>query len=628
MGHLLTLDFETYYDDEYSLRKMPTPNYILDPRFEMQICAVQIDEGPHGIIEGPDFPAWLAQFDPAVTSTVTFNSLFDNSILSYRYGWVPARMYDAMGIARATIGHKLARGASLSAVAKALELPVKLDALAKVKGMTLAQIKASPHLFGEFKTYAIRDNQLCRGIFDFLIPKLPASERRLLDMVLRCAVEPAFQLDVPLLKQHLIEVRKEKHELLGKAGTTVDDLMSTEKFKTALENLGVVIEYKTSKATGRQTPAFAKTDKFMEDLSEHDDPDVQALASARLGHKSTIEETRTEKLLSIAQLPWPSYLGGNNLIPVPLGYGKAHTHRLAGEWGMNMQNLPSSRSAKSKLRKALIAPPGYKVITCDLGQIEARLTAWFCGAWDLLKQFADDLDPYAIMGSVIFGYPVDRKVQKVEGFIGKTAILGLGYGCGAERFFDMVEKLARQLKFDLGDVWTPKLAQHSVDAYRRANRPIATMWRTLDTVIGTNWMGKNGPIRLGPVVIEYGTVIGPNELCLQYDNPRREEDEYLYDYGRFAHKIYGAKLLENIVQFLARIVVMHAALRIRGHAPKEKWSRFKLQAHDELVYIVPDAIVEDAKKIIHMEMTRNPSWALNVPLKADVGVGQSYGEAK
>lgn len=634
--HVIGLDFETYYDDSYSLRKMSIPEYILDPRYETIMCAVQVDDGPHEIVDGPDVGRWLAQFDPKDTSTIAFNALFDNSILSWIYGFVPARMYDTMGMVRALRGHMLRKGASLAAVAKALGMPAKMHTIANVKGLRRADIMARG-LWPEFCAYAKLDNQLSRGIFDKLIPEFPHAERRLADMVLRCAVEPRFMLDVPMLRDHLVEVRKEKHELLAQAGTTVDDLMSNVKFQTALENLGVVVEKKVSKVTGREAPAFAKTDKFMEDLTEHDDPRVQALASARLGHKSTIEETRAEKLISIATLDWERYRNGNPRIvqwsgtmPIPLGYGKAHTHRLAGEWGMNMQNLPSSRAGKSKLRKALIAPPGHKVITCDLGQIEARLTAWLCKAFDLLNQFANDLDPYAIMGGKIFGYTVDPKVHKTERFIGKTAILGLGYGCGWSRFFEMVEKLARTLKINLGGIWTPQLAEQSVNAYRQTYGTIPAMWRMLDTVLGTNWLGVNGEITIGPVQIGKGYVRGPNDLCLRYDNPRKNQEtfEFEYDYGRFSHKIYGAKLLENIVQFLARIVVMHAALRIRGHAPNEQWSRFVLQAHDELVFIVPDALVEHAKQVIHSEMIRRPSWAPDIPLKADVGVGQSYGEAK
>ncbi len=101
---LLILDFETYYDSEYSLRKMTTPAYILDDRFELQMMAVKVDDGPHHIIDGAGVAAFLSQFDPKTTTTVCFNALFDNSILAWRYGFVPNLMLDAMGMARAQPG--------------------------------------------------------------------------------------------------------------------------------------------------------------------------------------------------------------------------------------------------------------------------------------------------------------------------------------------------------------------------------------------------------------------------------------------------------------------------------------------------------------------------------------------
>ena len=156
-----------------------------------------------------------------------------------------------------------------------------------------------------------------------------------------------------------------------------------------------LIEYKTS-ATGKQIPAFAKTDQFMADLQEHPDPDVQALAAARLGLRSTIEETRSQRLLSIALLPWPN---GKKMLPVPLRYAAAHTHRLGGDWKINLQNLPSGRGgAKTKLRKALRAGPGEKVIVIDLSQIECRITAWLVGEKGLVRAIPGQEGPICRLG--------------------------------------------------------------------------------------------------------------------------------------------------------------------------------------------------------------------------------------
>ena len=169
--------------------------------------------------------------------------------------------------------------------------------------------------------------------------------------------------------------------------------MSTAKFKEALEGLGVAIEHKDSPTAKdkhgnpKQIPAFSKTDEFMEKQNDGDTR-VAALACARVGLKSTLEETRSMKLLSIGVLDWEHHLDGTprlysgGTMPIPLRYGGTHTHRLAGDWGMNMQNMPTVRGSKgkSKLRLSLKAPPGHTVVTCDLGQIEARLVRGFAAS--------------------------------------------------------------------------------------------------------------------------------------------------------------------------------------------------------------------------------------------------------
>ena len=559
---LLFLDFETYYDDEYSLRKMPTPNYILDPRWETICCAVKEDKGRSHVVEGPDFVDFLANYDPEETTTVTFNSLFDNSILAWRYGFIPHRMIDTMGMARALRGHLLP-SASLDSVARHLGLGEKGHALAKMKGIHHAEMITEPALWAEFKEYAIQDVELNAAIFYKLYPEFPLAEQKLMDLVLRCTIEPSFTTDRNMLCDHLAEVKEQKQELLDRAGADKKSLMSTAKFKVALEDLGVKVEMKTS-PKGKEIPAFAKSDDFMQTLLESEDARVQTLAMARLGFKSTLEETRGLKLLSIASLPWLKAGLLATSMPVPLRYGGAHTHRLSGEWGMNMQNLPTARGSKgkSKLRSSLTAPKGHLVSAADLGQIEARLTAWICGDMDLLKQFADNLDPYAILAELIFGYKVDRKVQILEGFIGKTGVLGLGYGAGIDKFYNMVIIMARAAGIDLGDMWTIELAATTVNAYRKARRPIVQGWYKLDRIIATAWVGKSGPAKFGPCLISKGRIDLPNGLSLNYADPKwdSERQEFTYRYGKRTHHIYGAKMLENIVQALARIVVMNAAL--------------------------------------------------------------------
>jgi DNA polymerase family A len=630
---LLFLDCETYYDDQYSLSKMGTPNYILDPRFEMIMLAVAESNNAPYLVDGPDVPAFFASVDPAHTTVVTFNSLFDMSIFSWRYGFVPSMMLDVMGMARALRGHLLS-SASLATVARFMGSGEKGHALANVKGMHRLDILGHG-LWHSFKEYAMQDVALTRDIFFKLLPEFPAAERRVMDQVLRCAVQPEFLLDVDMLQAHIAEVQQEKADALDACNVDRKDLMSAAKFAGLLTALGVDVELKRT-ATGNDIPALAKTDEFMASLLSHPDNRVQALAAARLGEKSTIEESRGLRLLSIAGLDWTCYRPGK-FIPVPLAYGKAHTHRLAGDWLMNMQNLPSGRGGKpTKLRKALVAPPGHQVLVADLSQIEARITAWICGQKDLLEQFALDQDPYSQLGAKIFGLIItDLKQWKIDNplarFIGKSGVLGLGFRCGASKFYAMVVRAARGLGMDMDEllkVWTEGLAQKSVDTYREVNKRIRNAWYLLDQMLGTAWIGQGDPLKFGPkgvVEIGHGYVLLPNGMKLNYANPRLDpdDDEYRYDYGKRSYKIHGGPLLENIVQALARIVVMHAMLRLR-----DRGLIMRLQSHDELAFIVPDNFVDEAKRIVLEEMRRRPSWAPDLPLDAAASFGKSYGDAK
>lgn len=329
---VIGIDYESFYSQTYSLRRMTPVEYVLDPQFECIGAAVQ--EGVDGEaywVDGVDLPHFFADLDPKNTALVSHNALFDACITSWRYKFRPAFTIDTLGIARATLGHKL-KSLSLDKVAQELGLGVKGGTIHKVIGMNAAAIKQAG-LYDSYIEYAINDVQLCMRIYDKLVRSgtFPKRELKVMDMVLRCATEPQFFLDQNVLAEHLHTIKSAKDQLLATVMMTCniagkDDLMSNEKFAEALRTLGVDPPMKTSLTTGKQTYAFAKTDPAFIELEEHDNPAVQALVAARLGHKSTLEETRTQRLLTIANLQWPDTSQGK--IPMPLRYSGAHTHRL------------------------------------------------------------------------------------------------------------------------------------------------------------------------------------------------------------------------------------------------------------------------------------------------------------
>jgi DNA polymerase len=395
---------------------------------------------------------------------------------------------------------------------------------------------------------------------------------------------------------------------------------------------------KVSPTTGRETFAFSKSDKEFTDLENHPDINVQALVAARLGHKSTIEETRTQRFIAISQLVWPpeylKYRGipeGAKLMPVPIRYGAAHTHRLGGDWKLNMQNLPS-RSIINHLKRALMAWIGWKVVNTDSSQIEARIVAWLAGEHELLRQFELGLDPYKIFAAKVFQIDVSQ-VSPEQRFLGKTSILGLGFGLGWPKFKHQVRvKSLEALKITgkgreliLSDDESMKI----VNTYRGTYVGVPAIWRSLTSAIPI-LAGYPGSYSLGPCVFSKGRISLPNGLYLYYHNLRQTADGWVYDHSGETRRLYGGALLENIVQALARCIVMDAELKIAARLKKSGMGfvQLALQCHDALAYCVPDGLVTSVRNIMVDEMNRRPVWAPDLPLACDTKAGDNYGDAK
>jgi DNA polymerase len=161
-------------------------------------------------------------------------------------------------------------------------------------------------------------------------------------------------------------------------------------------------------------------------------------------------------------------------LPIPLKYYGAHTGRWAGYDKVNFQNLPSRDPKKKALKRAVKAPEGYVVINCDSSQIEARVLAWLSGQTDLVKAFADKEDVYKIMASKIYKKPIEE-ISKDERFVGKTTILGAGYGMGGKKFVMQLKGMGRTLTESEGST--------IIDVYRETYPDIKNLWKEGDTVL-------------------------------------------------------------------------------------------------------------------------------------------------
>jgi DNA polymerase len=436
---------------------------VRDKRFEVIGLAIKKnDKATKYVSDAELIKRLLTHIDFSDCAILCHNTMFDGAILNWHYGINPKVWFDTMCMSRAL--HGVETSASLKAVAERYGVGVKGNEVHNAKGKRRADFTdEETERYGE---YAKNDVDLTYKLFKIMGSKFPRSELKLIDLTLRMFIEPTLELDLGLLEQHLEDTKERKDKLLRDANVTdKKDLMSNQKFADMLRALGVEPPMKVSLTTGKETYAFAKSDEDFKALQEHDDDRVQSLIAARLGNKSTLEETRTERFIDIAK---------RGTLPVPVRYYAAHTGRWGGADKINLQNLPSRGPNAKKLKKAIIAPEGHTLIDADSSQIEARVLAWFAGQDDLTAAFVNGEDVYVKMAARIYNCD-EEDVTGDQRFVGKTTILGAGYGMGAEKF-------GIQLK-TLGFEVAPHEARRIIQIYRDANWKISKVWRDANYMV-------------------------------------------------------------------------------------------------------------------------------------------------
>lgn len=608
----LFFDFETLYTDEYSLKKMTPVEYILHPQFEALGCAFVAGKTKRWV-DGPDLPALFQAIDWGSTCAISHNALFDALILKLRYNVVPFMYGDTLSMAQNWLRHSTDR-VSLAALSKHYGLPEKMDTLLRTKGVNFHALTQDPHLHQEVATYAMDDAEKCQTIYHrMLADGFPESQLDIIDMVIRMTTEAKFELDATLLAEHMADLKAKKEQLLVDAqlGDDPTNLGRNAAFAFMLYELGVnPVPTKPSPAKpDTQIYAFAKTDKEFTALLDHENPLVQALVAARLGHKSTLEETRTQHFINIANI--------TDRIPVPLKYSGAHTHRFSGDWKLNMQNLPNG----SKLRHALRAPAGMKVVSVDASQIEARIVATLAGQHDLVDAFKEGRDVYAEFAANIYHRKIDKARDKRERDIGKVAVLSLGYGANWVAFQNMCRNKAGIKLLD-------NEAVAIVSIYRNLYQYIKSMWNIADRTILLE-ISEGREALWGPMKLRKNAILLPSGNLLRYRDLQfavngEGRGSWTYKRGNQTNHIYGAKLVENVTQALAFVHLMEVALRVKEITNGQMMPSH--QVHDELIYVVPAALAEQVGELVRLEMSKSPAWLPELPLAAETNIGVTYGD--
>jgi DNA polymerase len=608
MPNLITIDFETYYDKEYGLKKFTTEQYIRDEKFEVIGVAVK-DNGVTKWFTGThaETKAFLDSYNMQEHFVLGHNMRFDAAILSWIFDIHPKGLFDTMSMAQ--IIHGLTESVSLANLSKLYQLGEKgtevLDALGK------RRLDFTHNDLAKYGSYCINDVELTYELFTELKDKFTAPEMKLIDLTIRMFTEPKLELNKGLLLRHLHKVKEAKEKLLASVAVDKELLMSNPKFAELLIEQGVTPPMKISATTGKETYAFAKTDEEFKALLEHENPYVQALAAARIGNKSTIEETRTENFIQIAN---------RGKLPVPLKYaGAVVSHRWSGVDGINLQNLPRT----SELRRAMCAPKGYKLVASDLSNIELRLAYWFAQSHSKIQQIKDGIDLYKQSAADITGTPYNE-VNKDLRFIFKVVNLSGIYGVGAAKMHSILKQGG--VEKDLQEV------KNIVYAYRKANPELVEAWQDAGTMLESVRAGQHYTMGNGGVIssVPHEGMMKPNGMMLGLPNLRKLKtdtgESWVYDklMGRtiIPEYIHPSKTFQRCIQSLARDIIAEQLIQVAKRYP------VVMTVHDELVMLCTDEEVVECKAYVEKCMTTAPHWCSDLPLDCEVGVGDNYMDAK
>lgn len=618
------VDFETFWGTKYSLRSpgMSYTDYICDPKFQV-----------HGVsvIEGHNEPEFLwgnaikeffdrmrrRQANNEKVRMICHNVLFDGAIAKIKYGFRADEYFCTLAMVDAL--YQGAIGSNLDQCMKTLLgwETGKDSIISEIKDLRTEDIP--PDLWRRLVDYADDDVIACKQLYDRYAHLLPEEEHKIMDIILKMFCHPRLKFNREILLEACKEADDDRDARIEAAlsyGATEKILKGNKTFPEFLESLGYEVPYKLN-SKDKPIPALAKTDQGFIDMLESKDDRLRALAEGRLAVKSTQAQTRAYRFKKMDE-----DLG---VFMVAYNYARAHTWRVTGANKINPANLKRG----SKLRTCIEADANRVLAVADASQIECRSTGYIAGQDDLMQLFRDRQDPYNAMATDIFGRPVDRKGNPddfFEGFVGKTAVLGLGFGMGGDKFKYQIDKDAKQyLDMDM-DFPIHEAKRIVYDVYRPKNYKIEKFWGVCEQMLyamladrDMTWKYPDGTLE---VVGKDNRIYFPNGTYLYYAGLDCDNGQFTYlsqRNGRYIQKyIYGALLTENIVQKFSRDITSHHMVLINERYP------VVMHTYDENIAPVPEHEADEGIAWMIDVMCKPPSWAASIPLDAEGGYAKEY----
>lgn len=629
---LVTLDFETYYGPKYSLslQTMNLFKYVADEQFMIHGVGVKIDDQPTTYYDFRSdeqtlqFRALLTELQTEKVQLLAQNTAFDAFILHYYFDWHAGYYADTMAMSR---GLFPGRPADLKSLATRL-WPGNM-ALRKGEDLKLTYgvRELSDDISKKLAAYCVQDVELTYAAFKMLEPHYPDAELDLIDWTIRALVQPVLHVNRDLVQLEISEQEAYRKQAIASCGVSESVLKSDKQFCALLVKAGVQIETKRNAKDTADIPALGQKDwPYLKMIARH--PELGPVWKARKVAKSNIQESRARWFDAVAE-----WNGG--MMPVPINYYGAETGRWSGGEKLNLQNLPRidpDDPATGRLRKALVAPPGEVVIVRDLNNIEGRMLAWLAEEEYLLELFRNDGCPYLYMAESIYGAPhgsFTKQTHKGERNVGKVAVLGLGYGMSANKFWVTVNT------GPMGMDPIPmsfEQCQSIVNIYRMTNLNIARYWDACNGAI--SWMASLQPgeeRQFGPLTLMRDMAVMPNGMALQYPGLHGEPNAFgghdFFFGANGTRKIYGAHATENFCQALSRVLLGEQKLTVQHDLDNNYGrdvARIVHSVHDELLVVAPERYADDIYAMMGDVMSATPPWATGLPLKSEGGYALEY----
>ena len=648
----IVLDFETYFDTDYSLKKMSTVEYVCDERFEITGLGYQVLDEISGLRTfcAPSSVETMlhtleviyGKQDLKNATIVGQNNKFDHLILREKFGITPKFTVDLIDLERiwdAQSKHKL------EAMAKRWGAPSPKGDTNQFKGFHWADM--TPEMQQDLEEYCKNDIEIESFLFQKLLPTVitqPEIELPLANQTLQLYLKPQividFDLGEDLKKKMRLEAIKPRMELRKRGIKASRKWISGNiKFKALLEAFlpdGESVPMKQGK--NEMIPAFAKDDEGLKQLLAHPDENVRLLIESRIAMKSwPLHSKRVDNLMGQARAR-----GGK--IGAPLSFHSAHTGRWGGAEKINLQNLGGRGRAGAgthpliqAVRGMLTAPDGYVFGLNDYSQIQARILPWLAAQDDLVRGFANGEDIYSAFATELFKSPVRKpketdpgpvnKLLTIRRGFGKDAILGCGFGMGTNRFFERC-RANNDLRpmFDSGEYdWD--FIDKLIKLYRSRYSKIPTFWEDVEKAWAfvTKYPGQTSI--LGALTFYHkdnATYIQlPSGRYLRYPGARVKAKGGCYGSDSLSYRwnknCWGGFLTENIVQAVEVDVFGPALLRLEAAG-----FNIVLHGHDEIVCLFKESEAEEKLKEMAEIMVEVPTWAAGLPIAVEGELTKRY----